>query len=172
MNMHRSLIRSLTGDDSELVLQFFVTFSRFEYALKRAGFVRCDSHNNALPDWATFAREKGNTLLDDTTDREFIEARSFLLREPPRRQICTASDPSLRWQTNTKRSGESDAKYLLRLVRDVRNNLFHGGKYPNEAVSGLRLRNCALLQACLTILEKCLSLDADVKRFFEDSYDG
>jgi hypothetical protein len=171
VNTHHNLIQSLTGDDSELVLQFFATFSRFEYALKRAGFVRSDWYNNASADWQRFARKKGNALLDDITDRKFVEARSFLLREPPQKQVVIAADRSLRWQANTKRSEEGDAEYLLRLVRDVRNNLFHGGKYPNQAVSGRRLRNSMLLEACLTILEKCLSLDADVKHFFEDLYD-
>lgn len=171
MNTHHKLIWSLTGDNDELVLRFFATFSRFEYALKRAGFVRSDGYNNASADWQRFARKKGNALFDDTTDREFVEARSFLLQEPPQKQVVATTDRSVRWQANTKRSEEGDAEYLLRLVRDVRNNLFHGGKYPDRNVSGLRLRNSRLLQACLTILEKCLSLDDDVKRFFEDSYD-
>jgi len=172
VNTHRNLIQSLTGDDSELVLQFFVTFSRFEYALKRAGFVRSDGYNNASADWQRFARKKGNALLDDIPDMEFTDAKSFLLREPPQKQVVTATDRSLRWQANTKRREEGDAEYLLRLVKDVRNNLFHGGKYPYEAVSGQALRNSTLLQACLAILEKCLSLDADVKHFFEDLYDA
>lgn len=165
--MHRRLVWLLTGDDSELVLQFFVYFSRFEYALKRARYVRGDRYNNAWPDWDRFASEHGDVLLEDTTDREFMEARAFLLREPPRRQIVRCG--GLQWRENAQRPGESDAIYLLRLVRDVRNNLFHGGKYPNEEVSGRRLRNSALLQACLTILETCLSLDADVKHFFEEN---
>jgi hypothetical protein len=74
----------------------------------------------------------------------------------------------LQWQKNTRRNGEGETEYLLRLVRDVRNNLFHGGKYPEEPVSGQSLRNSKLLQACLTILEKYLSLNADVKCFFEE----
>ncbi len=40
------------------------------------------------------------------------------------------SDRSMRWEKNSKSNGESDERYLLRLVRDVRNNLFHGGKVP------------------------------------------
>jgi hypothetical protein len=171
VNTHHKLIWSLTGDNDELVLRFFATFSRFEYALKRAGFVRSDVYNNALADWQRFARKKGNTLLDDITDRKFVEARSFLLQEPPQKQVVTATDKRLRWQANPKRSEEGDAEYLLRLVRDVRNNLFHGGKYPDRPVSERRLRNSMLLEACVTILEKCLSLDDDVKHFFEDSYD-
>jgi len=168
VNTHRDLIQSLTGDNDELVLQFFITFSRFEYALKRAGFVKSGPSNSALPDWSKFAKEKCNALLDDTTDIEFTEARSFLLQKPPQKQIFVKSGNCMQWQNNTKRNGEGDAEYLLRLVRDVRNNLFHGGKYPEGPVSGLILRNSKLLQACLTILEKGLSLDADVKHFFED----
>lgn len=155
--MYRSLLRSLTGDESELVLHFFVAFSWFEYALKQAGFVRRDNHQNAWPDWRRFARERGSSLLDDTMDKELRDAREFLLREPPKRQIVDG-DGHLRWRSNERRGGESDAEYLLRLVRDVRNNLFHGGKYPHGAVSGQSLRNSKLLQACLTILEKCLWL--------------
>jgi hypothetical protein len=171
LSTHSNLIQSLTGDNGELVLQFFVTFSRFEYALKRAGFVKNGAYGNASPDWQRFANEKGNALLDDPTDIEFTEACSFLLREPPRKQIVVASHRSLQWQKNTKRSGEGNVEYLLRLVKDVRNNLFHGGKYPYEPVSGQALRNSKLLRSCLTILEKCLSLDANVKDFFEDLYD-
>jgi hypothetical protein len=50
MSTHHKLIQSLTGGSDEMVWQFFVTFSRFEYALKRAGFVKGDRYNNALPD--------------------------------------------------------------------------------------------------------------------------
>jgi hypothetical protein len=172
MNTNHELIQSLTGDNGELILRFFVTFSRFEYALKRAGFVRGD-RNDALPDWSTFAKEKGNALFDGPQDNEFIDARAFLFREPPKKQIkrVTASGTSLGWQVNTHGSGESDAEYLLRLVRAVRNNLFHGGKYPDAPVNGQRLRNSRLLQACLVILERCLALDARVKQFFEEVYE-
>ena len=171
VSTHRNLLQLLIGDNDELVLQFFVTFSRFEYALKRAGFVRGDKNDNALPDWQRFTKERCGDLLDDILGIEFTEAKSFLLHKPPRKQIFVKSSKRLQWQNNTKRSEESEAEYLLRLVRDVRNNLFHGGKYPEEPVSEQSLRNSQLLQACLTILEKCLSLNADIKRFFEASYD-
>lgn len=170
MSTHYNLIQSLTGGSGKLVLQFFVTFSRFEYALKRAGFVRGDRYDNAWPDWQRFAKERLEAQIASIPDTEFTEARSYLLRNPPQKQTVTAPDRSLRWKQNTKRSGEGDAEYLLRLVRDVRNNLFHGGKYrpPDGHVSDQVLRNSQLLQACLTILETCWSLDADVKRFFEE----
>jgi hypothetical protein len=170
MSTHHNLIQSLTGGNDEIVLQFFANFSRFECALKRAGFVKGDRNDNALPDWCRFAKERLDARLADISDKEFIKATSYLLQKPPRKQIFVKSNKSMQWQANSKRSGEGEAEYLLRLVRDVRNNLFHGGKYSpaDGPVSGQALRNDQLLQACLTILDKCRSLDANVKRFVEE----
>jgi hypothetical protein len=67
---------------------------------------------------------------------------------------------------------ETEVQYLLRLVRDVRNNLFHGGKYPESQggpIDGNTLRNKRLLQACLTILDTCRSLDAKVGDLFAEA---
>ena len=168
MSIHQKRIQSLTGDDGELVLQFFVAFSRFEYALKRAGFVKNSAYDTALPDWQKFAKKRFVAQLASISDIEFTEAKSYMLQNPPRKQTFVKLDKRMMWQNNTKRSGEGEAEYLLRLVRDVRNNLFHGGKYPEEPVSDESLRNGKLLQACLTILEKCLSLNTDVNGFFEE----
>jgi len=168
LSTHSNLIQSLTGDTGELVLQFFITFSRFEYALKRAGFVKNGAYGNASPDWQRFAKKRLEAQLASIPDTEFTEAKSYLLQKPPQRQTYVKSNKSMQWQNNTKRSEEGEVEYLLRLVRDVRNNLFHGGKYPEKPVSEQSLRNSKLLQACLTILEKCLSLNADVKCFFEE----
>lgn len=164
MNRQHRLIQSLTGHDDAAVLQFFVTFSRFEYALKQAGFVRGDQ-SYATPDWDRFARERGNALFAEAENIELTEAITLLLREPPQRQIVRNN--KVTWEQNAKRNGEGNAQYLLRLVKDVRNNLFHGGKYPSRNVSGQELRNSRLLRACSTILEACLALDEDVKHYFE-----
>ena len=165
MSTHHDLIRSLTGDNGEIVLQFFVTFSRFEYALKRAGFIKRDGYSNVLPNWCRFA-ERLDAWLADITGTEFTKAKSYLLREPPLKLIFDKSGEIILCPPE-RRGNESDAEYLLRLVRDVRNNLFHGGKYPDGPVSD-QARNSQLLQACLTILETCLLLDSDVKRFFDE----
>jgi hypothetical protein len=170
MNTHHKLIQSLTGGNDKIVWQFFVTFSRFEYALKRAGFITGDRHDNAWPDWDRFAREKLGERIFEVMDAKFTEARLYLLQEPPQRQIFIKSSKNIQWQANSKRSEEGDSEYLLRLVKDARNNLFHGGKYPlpDGPISDQTLRNSQLLQACLTLLEKSLELDADVKHFFEE----
>lgn len=169
MNRHQRLIWSLTGDNNELVLQSFATFSRFECALKRAGFVTGNTY--VRPDWKRFARETLETQLASIQDVEFTEAKAYLLQYPPKRQVIAQSGNAMQWRENARGPRESDAEYLLRLVRDVRNNLFHGGKYPDGLVSERRLRNSRLLQVCLIILETCLPLNVDVQRFFEDAID-
>jgi hypothetical protein len=164
-----SPIRSITGDE-KLVLDFFATFSRFECGLKRAGFVREGVHGSASPDWKAFANAIDEQLTA-ATDAAFTSAKDFLLREPPQLQKY---DPpkSVKWEGNAPRANESAAQYLLRLVRDVRNNLFHGGKYPESQggpISGESLRNAKLLQACLTVLDTYLSFDLAVKSRFEEA---
>lgn len=165
MSTHRHFFQ-FTGANDEVVLEFFVTFSRFEYALKRAQFVKGDKHHNAQPDWCRFAREVAGRL-DDVKDEEFKGAKSYLLQNPPRKQVLR--DKSMSWEANCKRNQESEGQYLLRLVRDVRNNLFHGGKYDQGSVDDHSLRNNDLLKASLTILDWCLQLDGTLASYFSTS---
>src|SRR2546425_4793577 len=115
MSIHHNLIQSLTGDNGEIVLQFFVTFSRFEYALRRAGFVRRGDHNSVLPDWWRFAEERLGAQFADVADTEFAEASSYLLCEPPSKLIFDKSEKIVLCPPE-RRDNESDAQYLLRLV--------------------------------------------------------
>ena len=163
MNSHQHLLR-LTGTDDGVLLKFFVNFSRFEYALKRAGFVTSGEYHSAKANWRGFA-EKVSVGLGDVTEEEFKNAKSYLIKHPPRRQVFR--DHSIRWEANGRWNKESEGQYLLRLVRDVRNNLFHGGKYDNESVDDQSLRNSELLSASLTILDWCLKLEDRVKFYFE-----
>jgi hypothetical protein len=169
MSTQTPFIHGIAGD-AVLVCDFFVEFSRFECALKKAGFVMSGSYGNASPAWDEFA-DTFSEKLDAVKDEEFASAKLFLFQEPPRKQVFVAPK-SMRWESNPRRDNESDARYLLRLVRDVRNNLFHGGKYPvtdGGPISDESLRNAKLLIACLTVLNQCRSLDDDVKHFFEET---
>ena len=60
---------------------------------------------------------------------------------------------------------ESEIEFLLRMVRTVRNNLFHGGKYNIEVHEEVE-RTELLLQNSLTILMACLRLSQEVERQF------
>lgn len=165
MSTHLHLFR-FTGTDDNVVLKFFANFSRFEYALKRAGFVTSGEYHSAKPNWREFA-EKVSVGLGDIKEGEFNSAKSYLLQHPPRRQVFR--DNSIRWEANCKSNTESEGQYLLRLVRDVRNNLFHGGKYDRESVDDGSLRNSELLNASLIILDQCLQLNRTLAFYFANS---
>jgi len=54
---------------------------------------------------------------------------------------------------------------LLGCIRIVRNNLFHGGKFPLAPVQE-PARNPLLLHHALVIIYACLPLDAEVNAYF------
>jgi len=151
--------------DRERVLNFFAYFSRFEYSLKRSGFLK--PGNKAEPDWDEFANSiRGHfAKIQDAT---FLDAVTFLRAEPPKTQVVRGND--LDWAEAIRGKGEHDERYTLRLISIVRNNLFHGGKYPypNGSMPDAG-RNRRLLEAALTVLSQCLELSSAVRSAFEDA---
>jgi hypothetical protein len=155
------IIDSLAGD-CELVFKYFAFFSRFEYSLKRTGFIK--TNTKAEANWDTFANSVQGKFAS-VQDNEFKDAIDFLQNTPPRTQIV--SNNNLSWTDTLQGNGESCERYILRLVSTIRNNLFHGGKYPIGPVEDIA-RNNRLLSAGLTVLERCLDLNQQVKAIFED----
>lgn len=164
-----SSTQSIAGD-TPLVLDFFETFSRFECGLKRAGFVKAGAYGSASPKWDAFA-DAIEGCLTASTNTDFTNAKIYLLEQPP--QLQKYDPPNgVRWENNAIRSSETGTQYLLRLVRDVRNNLFHGGKYhlgKGGFIHAAMLRNAELLNACMTVLLTCLSCHGPVQSEFEQA---
>ncbi|MFZ0245116.1 hypothetical protein [Candidatus Binatus sp.] len=104
---------------------FFVFFSRFEFALKRTEYLTSDKKHRAKPNWERFANDLGQSFLNEV--RASGEAVALLTR-PPKKQIVRSD--RLGWQDG---KAITDAKKLFEAVRLVRNNLFHGGKFPDPA---------------------------------------
>ena len=150
--------------DRELLLEFFLCFSRVEFALKATGFALGDL-DGVRPNWNGFAvslRDK----FDKTANPTLLQACDYILADPPRRQVLV--DGSLAWNTQAQAPAEADVDFLLKMVRCVRNNLFHGGKY-NVALHEDTARSEALLRNCLIILEECVDLSPVVKQAFEEA---
>jgi len=80
----------------------------------------------------------------------------------PRRQVVR--NGRLGWAPIVRQAGESDEVYVLRLLRASRNNLFHGGKYPDGPIDEVA-RDRDILRAGLTIPAGCYELHAGVKRW-------
>ena len=105
-----------------LVFHFFIIFSRFEYTLKRGGFITA----KAEPAWDDFAKKHRKDFALDKT-AALKAACAYFEAHPPRKQTCVGASSS--WSRQLKRTNEPQLVWLLCMVRRVRNNLFHGGKY-------------------------------------------
>ena len=145
----------MNGALDDLACEFFRTFARLEYALKATGHYR-DHRTYVEPNWTTFARvEPVRRLLDDPGDPGLREAIGYMMTRPPRRQVI--ANGTLTWREdppNTLRRPER----VLQLVRQVRNNLFHGGKTHQDDPQ----RTERLLRHSLTILLACREASPDV----------
>jgi hypothetical protein len=151
--------------DRDLVLNFFWRFSVFECALKREGFVKAGSRDAAEPDWEHFARAITGRFAKVSVPG-FSDAREQLRQLAPRRQVVR--DGRLGWEPITEKDQESDESFTLRLMKTARNNLCHGGKYPDGPIEEIA-RNRSILRAALTILDGCYEIHAGVRQWIEQA---
>ena len=127
---------------SNSAVRLFATFGRFEFALKEAGFVRADHNRAAMPDWERFSKQERTDTLIAKIKGEGIAPE--LTMRPPQRQVVT----QFGWGWREVQPAD-DAASFLRAIRQVRNNLFHGGKSGPDPRDD---RLCDEAVACLFIL--------------------
>src|SRR5438132_4685875 len=102
--------------DRELVLEFVLVFSRFEYSLKRQGFLT-KNQKYAEADWDSFA-VSGRGGFSELSWMDFKGARSALLSRPPKKQIVFP-DGKLGWAESKRGPAEREEEFLVRLVRTI-----------------------------------------------------
>ena len=152
--------------NSLLAWEFFIFFARFEYSLKRNKYLM---HKNwdAIPNWDKYASDV-NGCFDSTASEELKAAIDFFIKTPPCKQIT--KDGELRWSDPQKwNRKEPKLIWLLGVVRTVRNNLFHGGKYPLVLVREPS-RDVYLIKYALVILQYALSLNHDIEQIFNEDF--
>jgi hypothetical protein len=152
-------------EDKDLIFRFFAVFSRFEYALKRRGFLK--KKEQAEADWDSYAEQLRGQFA---TVKALVlkTACDYLTSKPPKKQIVNGN--SLEWKATVRGNNESIESYVLRLVRMVRNNLFHGGKYPYPVgPMSDPGRDRRLIESALAVLEACLRLSPNVRQAFEEA---
>lgn len=119
------------------ISDFFIIFSRFEYALKEAGYVFTQGPGYAAPNWTAFKDEirplyDARPFTQAEADSPLRLAADFLIANPPQRQVLRGlvqenSAPPLGWDPLLQQ-GDGPCAWLIKIVQLVRNNLFHGGK--------------------------------------------
>ena len=137
MNEYRNGIESSL---EPVAIEFFATFSRFEFALKRSGYVLGAAGGRASPNWVQFARDLGNDFFTAMRDAE--AARIFF--EAPPKRLTVRPDGGVEF---TEQAELANTQMLLEAVGLVRNNLFHGEK------AWIGERDKRLLRASLFLLD-------------------
>lgn len=154
--------------DNELLLEYFLTFSKIEYALKISGFFQHTAPKNvnpikppdAKPDWDNFANSLRNSF-DRNSSEVLTDACNYFFDQPPNKQVIV--NEGVAWESPVIPNNEHSIQFLLRMIRSVRNNLFHGGKFNNEDEE----RTTLLLINSLIILRECLKLSPDVNNRYD-----
>lgn len=110
---------NLDADLRDLIFSFFYRFSRFEFALKKAGFLKDQTPGaRADPGWAGF-------IGQFHAGYELSEAAKGLIEANPKREIVGPDGHSLAFKSVS--AGANELDHVVTLARTVRNNLFHGG---------------------------------------------
>ena len=154
------LVKLPQGLDAELILEFFLVFSRFEYAIKSAGLLN-PARARAEADWDALADRIADGNAPEV--ERLKAAGEYLLAEPPKRQDRDGN--MLKW-TPVPSDRDRPVHSILGSVRRVRNNLFHGGKY--DEMGRLNDRNERLVTSSLAVLDAALEapMCADVRDYY------
>lgn len=154
------------GVNHELALVFLLGFSRLEYALKRTGYARKGKQDKVEISWRQFASDTG-PLLDAEKTPTVLESMKYLQDYPPLMERVTA-ELVPEWREDDARARGPGERALLR-VKTVRNNFFHGAKYPYRPD-----RDGPLLRHSLVIFEESLRVREDIRAYFDipDMRDG
>ena len=108
-----------------LTFDFFYWFSRFEFALKENQLLkRTEVGNNAEPGWDSFVERYSNDFVHTG------ESSNLLVLNPLRQKVAEHSQ--LEWKQVGLEDCNSELCKVVRLLKTVRNNLFHGGKHGAE----------------------------------------
>lgn len=140
-------------------IEFFAVFARCEYALKCSGYGRAGYHGAVEPNWSRFASDLGETFFQRMKSSD---AAQVLLEQPPKKQVL-GQNGKLAWRDAQP---PKDGHELLNAVKTVRNNLFHGGKFPDGHERDAA-RNEKLLQASLFVIKHAISANPQVRDAFE-----
>lgn len=134
--------------DRVLICEFFAVFSRFEFALKESDFVR-KGKDLVEPAWWKYGEDVAKVLIVERGS-SVDEAITYLCTEPPLFQVGAQ-----RWEHRPLR-GNSKVEQALDAAKQVRNNLFHGGKHTPHSPPG---RDNKLVESSLVVLYACLAAD-------------
>ncbi|GEM50767.1 hypothetical protein EB1_05570 [Empedobacter brevis NBRC 14943 = ATCC 43319] len=144
----------------KLIQEFFISFSRFEYALKASDFI--NGNDRITRNWDAYVVSI-SSIFDPTKNEILQESVNYLIENPPK--IQAINENGIIWSDRNLDQSTPIVNKLRLHISDVRNNLFHGGKF-NGTFSPENSRNYKLLQSCLIILNEWIEISPNIKNNF------
>lgn len=109
---------------------FFATFARFEYAMKQAGYLKHSKPGtSAEAGWEAFSQDLGTTFFDQCKANPELEV---LFVAPPR-LLKVDTGNAVSWKKARAVNSVGD---FFQVIKDIRNNLFHGEKQVHAERDG------------------------------------
>lgn len=153
--------------DKQVLLDFFLTFARCEYALKTGGFAKCggardNDAKEAQADWDTFAQHLQNFGASMKPNERAACER---LTNAPLWELVIVHGQVM-WQQRSQPAVVDLVQNSLTAVRRLRNNLFHGNEA--SAVHGYVASDVEqLLRDAVLVLQAVVAEQASVQAAYE-----
>lgn len=165
-NFLKKVDNQITPEGKNLIIEFFITFSRFECALKSSIEFAKGGEKKVEPNWDKFASSISENF-NHTKNLKLRNAVEFILQEPPRIQILDNGE--LNWRHREFELNTPVIQKLCLHIRDIRNNLFHGGKFNGIFEIDVS-RNYKLINSALIILNDWLTKNDIIKTNFKSPF--
>lgn len=160
MNIVKLIKADVGSEKLDTAIEFFIVFSRFEYTLKASTYVKSSRIGSLEANWDKFIKSI-KLKFNAQKNIDLSSSVSFILTNPP--QVQKFDNNNLIWEDRIFNNSSSDIQKLNLHIRDIRNNLFHGGKYTTILNSA---RDYRLMQSALVILDEWISLDSNLQKIY------
>lgn len=112
----------INNELKNLAFEFFYSFSRFEFTLKENKLLKSiQPGKNAEPGWVAFSSKYKRVFQHTDQTRKLLELK-------PKGQKV-GENLELEWKDVGLNDCDSDLCSVVRMLKTIRNNLFHGGKH-------------------------------------------
>ncbi len=148
--LHKSLVEKIQVAEEEF-LEFVLLFARLEYRTSGFAFKKGAS---VYADWKKLGREL-DPCFGPAQNDDLCHVIEYLIQQPPFEQVLKNGE--LSFAQPKQRTNEPFLVQILDIVKIVRNNLLHGGKFPDGEVLD-PARNRSLLKSASIVLLECLRL--------------
>lgn len=139
------------------IIDFFIYFSRFEYALKRNDCSKERQNGSVKAEWKKFSEKYKDDILSPIVE----ESLSFFEQNSPRKK---SGKEDTEW-IDLELQNISDHQKVIIYIQTVRNNLFHGDKFDVITSLESQDKDIKLIRHSLNALKEWAKLK-DFKDYF------